>query len=157
MAFSWRAVGFTVVVSALAIAAALPPDRVYGREVPPGRGGLEAAFVRDSYRPGMRPRLRIRNHLRSVTVQIFHAGPGERTRRNDELKGLAVTKPVLHAWPRRAARIVAVQIGNLESGVYFARLTAEDGRRGFAPLIVGPARLGRNRVAVVQPTYTWQA
>ena len=167
MAFPWRAVGFSVVVSAVAIVAALPQDRVSGSKTPPGWAvstvmasqsrGIEAVFGRDSYRPGMRGRLRIRNHLRRVTVQIFHAGPGERTRRNDELKGLPVTKPVLHAWPRRAARIVAVQIGNWESGVYFARLTAEDGRIGFAPLIVGPARLGLNRVAVVQPTYTWQA
>ena len=167
MAFPWRAVGFSVVVSAVAIVAALPQDRVSGSKTPPGWAvstvmasqsrGIEAVFGRDSYRPGMRGQLRIRNHLRRVTVQIFHAGPGAQTRRNDELKGLPVTKPVLHAWPRRAARIVAVQIGNWESGVYFARLTTEDGRIGFAPLIVGPARLGLNRVAVVQPTYTWQA
>jgi hypothetical protein len=167
MAFPWRALGFSVVVSALAIVAAPPPDPVSGSETPPGRAvssgaessslGIEAVFVRDSYRPGMRGRLRIRNHLRRVTIQIFHAGPGPRTRRNDELKGRPVTRPVRNSWPRRSSRIVAVGIGNWESGVYFARLTADDGRVGFAPFIVGPERLGRNRVAVVQPTYTWQA
>ena len=85
MAFPWRAVGFSVVVSALAVVAALPPDRVSSSETPPGRavsgdagsasGGVEAVFMRDSYRPGMRGRLRIRNHLRRVTIQIFRAGP----------------------------------------------------------------------------------
>jgi hypothetical protein len=41
--------------------------------------------------------------------------------------------------------------------VYFAKLTADDGRVGFAPFVVRPAQLGSTRVAVIIPTNTWQA
>jgi hypothetical protein len=40
--------------------------------------------------------------------------------------------------------------------VYAARLETDDGRVGFAPLVVRPAR-PKHRVAVVMPTSTWQA
>jgi hypothetical protein len=52
---------------------------------------------------------------------------------------------------------VQVTIGSWPSGVYFAKLTAADGRVGFAPFILRPSRLGEHRVAVVMPTMTWQA
>ena len=42
------------------------------------------------------------------------------------------------------------------SGVYFVQLTADDGRIGYAPLIVRPAK-PQSRVAVVLPTTTWGA
>ena len=48
-------------------------------------------------------------------------------------------------------------LGPWPSGVYFARLTAPDGRVGYAPFVLRPERLGLNRVAVVLPTSTWQA
>ena len=54
-------------------------------------------------------------------------------------------------------RNVRVRIGNWPTGLYFARLTAKDGRVGFAPFTVRPHRLGEHRVAVVLPTLTWQA
>jgi hypothetical protein len=167
MAFPWREAGFSVVVFAVAVMNLTPPNRTAGSDTPPGEAAtavagsasrvIEAAFMRDSYRPGTRGRLRIRSRLRRLTIQIFQAGTGKRTRRNDELNGRPVTQPVRHSWVRRSTRVVAVRVGDWESGVYFARLTAEDGRVGFAPFIVRPDRLGRNRVAVVQPTYTWQA
>ena len=50
-----------------------------------------------------------------------------------------------------------VKIGSWPSGLYFARLRADDGRVGFAPFVVRPRRLGERRVAVVLPTLTWQA
>jgi hypothetical protein len=53
---------------------------------------------------------------------------------------------------------VPVRIGDLPSGLYFAKLTASDGRVGFAPFVVRPRILGAAaRVAVVLPTNTWQA
>ena len=52
---------------------------------------------------------------------------------------------------------IPVRIGHWESGLYFARLTAADGRIGFAPFVIRPAHLGTQRVAVVIPTQTWQA
>ncbi len=93
-------------------------------------------------------------------MQIFQCGP-ERisTRRNDELNGLPVTKPVRYAWGRRrnAAQTLGLRIARWPTGVYFAKLTAGDGRVGFAPFIVRPTALGAHRVAVVMPTNTWQA
>jgi hypothetical protein len=57
----------------------------------------------------------------------------------------------------RRGSVVPVRIGNWPSGLYVARLTAADGRVGFAPFVVLPQRLGEHRVAVVLPTMTWQA
>jgi hypothetical protein len=50
-----------------------------------------------------------------------------------------------------------VSLGAWPSGVYAARLTTDDGRVGFAPVILRPAALGAVRQAVVMPTNTWQA
>jgi hypothetical protein len=47
--------------------------------------------------------------------------------------------------------------GVAESGLYFLRVTAADGRVGYAPLILRPRALGKRRVAVVLSTNTWQA
>ena len=48
--------------------------------------------------------------------------------------------------------------GAWQSGLYFARLTAPGGRAvAFAPFVLRAAVPGVNRVAVVLPTYTWQA
>ena len=45
-----------------------------------------------------------------------------------------------------------------QSGLYFARLTAPGGVAvAFAPFVLRPAIPGTNRVAVIVPTYTWQA
>ena len=50
-----------------------------------------------------------------------------------------------------------MQIGaDWPTGVYFAQLTADDGRLGFAPLVIRPPAPSQ-RVAVVLPTTTWQA
>ncbi len=50
-----------------------------------------------------------------------------------------------------------MQIGtDWPSGVYAAQLTADDGRVGFAPIIIRPAA-PQHRVAVVMPTTSWQA
>jgi hypothetical protein len=54
-------------------------------------------------------------------------------------------------------KTIRIRIGNWTSGLYFVRLRAANGRRGYAPFVVRPRRLGENRVAVVMPTLTWQA
>src|SRR5260221_4870554 len=72
------------------------------------------------------------------------------------MHGLAVTQPV-RIGSSDGHLVVAVRIGNWHSGLYFARLTAADGRVGFAPFVLRPRRLGTSRVAVVLPTLTWQA
>jgi hypothetical protein len=50
-----------------------------------------------------------------------------------------------------------VPIPKAPSGLYFAKLTGAGHRIGYAPFILRPRRLGRNRVAVVLPTLAWQA
>jgi hypothetical protein len=67
-------------------------------------------------------------------------------------------EPITVPWSfPNSPHAISLSIGNWPSGVYFVRLTANDGRVGYAPLIVRPAHLGEHRVAVVMPTYTWQA
>ena len=90
-------------------------------------------------------------------MRIFHSGP-ERAATNDtvSMKGLPVTRTrAVGSSPGR--RAIRIRIGAWESGLYFARLRAADGRVGFAPFVVRPRRLGEHRVAVVLPTLTWQA
>jgi hypothetical protein len=53
--------------------------------------------------------------------------------------------------------MIWIRVGRWESGLYFARLTALDGRVGYAPFVVRPRPLGIGKVAVVFPTNTWQA
>jgi hypothetical protein len=54
--------------------------------------------------------------------------------------------------------VVHVRLGAWSSGLYFARLTAPGGRAvAFAPFVVRGGEASTNRVAIVLPTYTWQA
>jgi hypothetical protein len=144
--------------------------RIYGRSSPGQtsipRGpvvrvqGVDASFRKRSYAPGQRATLRISTDARQLSMQIFQAGPEtEPTFRNDEMKGVAVEPPHELDWRRhaRAPGQVTFPIGNWRSGLYFARIIARDGRRGYAPFVVRPTALGTTRVAVVIPTNTWEA
>ena len=122
--------------------------------------GVDAAFTRESYAPGSLERLRIATDADEVTVQLFHAGPEFEPRPPaDTMTGLPAGDPVDLPWRwRSASHVVPVRIGDLPSGLYFAKLTASDGRVGFAPFVVRPRILGAAaHVAVVLPTNTWQA
>ena len=113
-----------------------------------------AIFERRSYKPGDVAVLRLRGRYPVVRLELLHAGPERQlTIGNQTMEGARVAGPYRVIGSRGFVRI---RIGKWESGVYFARLTAP-GKVGFAPFIVRPAVLGRNRVAVVQPTNTWQA
>ena len=118
---------------------------------------VEAAFPRESYVRGETARLVISNRAQGIKLQVFHSGP-ERivTRSNSTLNGVPVT-PKVAIGSSDGRRVVDLKIGRWPSGLYFARLRADDGRVGFAPFVVRPRRLGENRVAVVLPTLTWQA
>jgi hypothetical protein len=151
-------------IAALLLSLSIPgaptdPEQFEGRapttqELEPS---VQAAFPRQSYAPGAAASLVFFNSARGVTLQILHSGPeGHPTRVYDEMNGVAVTKPV---WVGavRAGRAFRLRIGDWPSGLYFARLTASDGRIGFAPFVLRPRRLGEHRIAVVLPTLTWQA
>jgi hypothetical protein len=74
--------------------------------------------------------------------------------------GVAVSPAVRIDWQRRGNATRYVRISNAgvpKSGLYFLRVTASDGRVGYAPLILRPRALGEHRVAVVLSTNTWQA
>ena len=121
--------------------------------------GLDATFERASYRPGTLAGLRIETDAPSVTVQLFRAGSEKvRTTGDNVMNGAPVGGP--RTWTfRRTSRHkrVAVQIPDVPSGLLFAQLTAPDGRVGYAPFVLRPRTLGEKRIAIVMPTYTWQA
>ena len=121
--------------------------------------GVDAGFTRESYVPGETATLRVETDANALSLQVFRAGPEDVPTYNDTLmNGVPMTEPVNVVWssPDRPG-VVSVPIGAWASGVYFARLTADDGRIGFAPFVLRPAQLGATRVAVIIPTNTWQA
>lgn len=150
----------------------LPPRTYILRVTVPGSGsgaaartvarllGVDAGFLVRSAQAGDTAELLIRSDARALTVQIVRSGPEkEPTYANDLVNGVAATQPATIDWTRHADRpgAIGVRVGDdWPSGVYFARLDADDGRIGFAPLIVRPA-VPQRRVAVVMPTSTWQA
>ena len=114
-----------------------------------------AVFAAASFTPGSEARLVVWSQEHRLQVQIYRAGlERHRTRRNDELRGRPVQAARVHSGRLRS---IMLRVGYWPSGLYFARLTATDGRVGFAPFVLRPRRLGTSRVAVVHPTYTWQA
>ena len=78
---------------------------------------------------------------------------------NNDLNGISVGSPVDIDWrPNRDhPGAFPVQLDpTWGPGIYFARLQADDGRIGFAPIVIRPT-VPTHRVAVVMPTSTWQA
>jgi hypothetical protein len=134
-------------------------DELEGIE--PGRAravpSVQAAFERESYRPGQHAKLVIRHHSTALAMQVYRSGP-ERvpTVTDREMNGVPVTheRSLGRASGRR---VISVAIRAWASGLYFVRLRAADGRIGFAPFVLAPRHIGRHRVAVVLPTLTWQA
>jgi N,N-dimethylformamidase beta subunit-like, C-terminal len=119
---------------------------------------IEAAFPRESYRPGAVARLVIFSRkARNVSVQVFHAGTEDQPMKpRDEMHGTAVTG-AKHLGTARKGQAIGVSIPNSPSGLYFAKLTGSGNRVGYAPFVLRPRRLGENRVALVLPTLAWQA
>jgi hypothetical protein len=122
--------------------------------------GVDTGFRRPGYRPGALAWLRVSTDAHRLTLQIFQSGPApETTGRNDWMDGVPITAPRTLDWrgKRSSPHSVPVRIGRWPSGLYYARLTAGDGRVGFAPFVLRPGSLGVHPVAVVLPTNTWQA
>jgi hypothetical protein len=123
--------------------------------------GVEVALDRPSYAPGEPADLLIACDARTLSLQVFHYGGSARPVDRDlKTNGLAVTPPA-HVDRRghrdAPSRLRLLRAGAWESGLYFVRATADDGRVGYAPFILRPRRLGERRVAVVLSTHTWQA
>jgi N,N-dimethylformamidase beta subunit-like protein len=143
--------------------------RVYGVAQPGGRPagpvvrvqGIEAGFLKPSYAPGEAAAVSVATDAKTLTFQVFAYGGGEFPSIRDlRTNGQAMTAAARVDWSahRNApASIRFVRPGDWPSGLYFLRITAADGRVGYAPLIVRPRLLGKHRVAVVLATQTWQA
>jgi len=122
--------------------------------------GVEAAILRRSYTPGEPMELRILADAPALTLQFLRCGAEtEGTNRSDELKGAPMGEPVELDWSgkRSGPVTITVQTGDWPTGFYAARLTTDDGRIGFAPFVLRPKVLGKQRQLVVLPTNTWQA
>jgi N,N-dimethylformamidase beta subunit-like, C-terminal len=144
--------------------------RRYGAFGPAGRvdapvvrvQGIDAGFVQPSYAPGEAAEVQIAADARSLRAQVFAYGNWFRpTARDLRSGGEAMTDAVQIDWGAHRsapALIRLVRAGDWPSGLYFLRLTADDGRVGYAPFVVRPRELGATaRVAVVLSTNTWQA
>jgi hypothetical protein len=111
-------------------------------------------FSTMSYSPGTIATLKVITPVHDLDLQILRAGA--------ERAWSSVGKPwgpVRHIKFRRVgANLVRIRLGAWTSGLYFARLTTITGDKAtFAPFVLRPDVWGRNRVAVVLPTYSWQA
>ncbi len=116
---------------------------------------MTAVFAAPSYSPGQVARLRVVARVTRLTVQpiagFSRAADPYAPIANDPAVGVARAV----AW-RPGAGTVTVRIGRWPSGVYFVRVRSARGQV-VAPVVVRPAHLGQAPVAVVVPTYTWQA
>ena len=122
--------------------------------------GIDVGAARAAYHPGDTARLSVRTDARHLTVDVLGiTGAAPTTRRNDKVQGTPAGPAFRVGWAGRSDRAHAlnVPLGRWSSGVYFVRVRADDGRVGFTPIVLRPRKLGATRVAVVMPTYTWQA
>jgi hypothetical protein len=121
--------------------------------------GIDAGFAESTYSPGTTAQLEIATDVPSFTLQLFQAGPETQPTRGTAMEGVPVSPPSQVDWwaHRDAPATIDVQLGGWANGIYFARLTAPDGRRYYAPLIIRPPAYGTHRIAVVLHTYTWEA
>jgi N,N-dimethylformamidase len=120
---------------------------------------VDAAAGAADYAPGGVAKIAVATDARQLRVDVLQMDASSvATLGNNSVSGTVVERLPAVAWAHRnRPHNLEVPIGNWPSGVYFARVTAGDGRIGYAPFVVRPARPGSNRVAVVLPTYTWQA
>jgi N,N-dimethylformamidase beta subunit-like, C-terminal len=144
--------------------------RRYGAYRPGGRvdapvvrvQGIDAGFAAPSYAPGETAEVTISTDADTLSAQVFAYGNWFRpTARDLRSGGEAMTAPVRLDWRGHRstpAHVRLVRAGDWPSGLYFLRVTADDGRVGYAPFIVRPRVPGASaRVAVVLSTNTWQA
>ena len=98
-----------------------------------------------------------------MTIRLFRSGPErEVVYADNQMAGVEVGVPpvtyTFNRWWRSRTRRLTLKIPAVPSGLYYAQLTAPDGRVGYAPFVVRPAELGvSRRVLVVLPMDTWQA
>ena len=154
------ALALTSAVVSIAPARPADPGSAEEHEEHEGRAPTARASARGRGRfPGgeLRPRQRrLARALQPLSgdhLQILHVGP-ERvvTRGNNEFGASRSRRRAIGSANGRAR--CRSPHRRRPSGLYAARLTASDGRVGFAPFVVRPRRLREHRVAVVLPICT---
>ncbi|HEY2326883.1 MAG TPA: N,N-dimethylformamidase beta subunit family domain-containing protein [Gaiellaceae bacterium] len=122
--------------------------------------GVDAAFGSRSARPTDALPLVVASDAKTLTVQMIRSGPESfPTYVNNVINGVPVGDPMVIDWsanPNAPAPIPISIPGDWQSGVYAAQITADDGRVGFAPLVIRPLN-PISRVAAMVPTSTWGA
>jgi N,N-dimethylformamidase beta subunit-like, C-terminal len=122
---------------------------------PPAVGEMTAIFAQPSYAEGQSAQLHVVADADRLTVQPISALPAT----GNPLASIFGDRPVgparVIAW-RPGAGTIAVHIGGWPSGIYFVRVRSGHGTV-VAPVVVRPDHLGTAHVAVVVPTFSWQA
>jgi hypothetical protein len=116
---------------------------------------MTAMFAQASYRPGQVAELHVVADATRVSVQPIAAFSTSQDPYAPIAPDPTVGPALIVAW-RPGAGTVTVRIGHLTSGVYFFRVRSAAGQV-VAPVVVRPAHLGEASVAIIVPTYTWQA
>jgi hypothetical protein len=123
--------------------------------------GIDAGFPAASYAPGQQAELEVATDAHMLTFQVFAYGGGAFPSVRDlRTNGQAMTAAARVDWSAHTSAPAAIQVvrpGEWPSGLYFLRISADDGRVGYAPFVVRPRTLGKHRVLVVLATQTWQA
>ncbi len=121
--------------------------------------GIDAATGRAGYAQGEIAHVAVATDAPSLRLDLIRVDATSwRTVRDDYVIGTRVGRTRVISWSHAdRPHNISFQVGNWRSGVYFARLTARDGRVGFAPFVVRPRQLGAAKIAIVLPTNTWQA
>jgi hypothetical protein len=135
--------------SPAAARASLPPAQ------PASAPRMTALFTQPSYSPGQLAELQVVANATRLTVQPIAAISRSAHPTAPIASDAAVGPARTVAW-RPGAGTLAVRIGWWASGVYFVRVRSATGQV-VAPVVVRPAQLGQASVAVIVPTYTWQA
>ena len=138
------------------MAALVPFATAHGAAATSGtalKPALAATFTATSYAPGQLAELRVLGHVPRVELQVIRAG----AERGWSSVGRPWGPPQRLRFRSGTVNTVRVRLGIWASGLYFARLTSSGGRAvAYAPFVIRPAAVGA-RVAVVLPTYSWQA
>jgi hypothetical protein len=123
--------------------------------------GIDAGFPAPSYAPGQQAELEVSTDAHMLTFQVFAYGGGAFPSIRDlRTNGQAMTAAARVDWTAHTSAPAAIRVvrpGDWPSGLYFLRISADDGRVGYAPFVVRPRTLGKHRVLVVLATQTWQA
>lgn len=116
---------------------------------------MTALFAQPSYSPGQVAQLRVVADATQLTVQPIAAFSKSRDPYAPIADDPAVGPARTVAW-QPGSGTLTVRIGRWASGVYFFRVRGASGEV-VAPVVVRPSHLGQAPVAVIVPTYTWQA